>query len=61
MGIWPTEKSLQMWIKYHWKPKGSIELHLGSNGLFTMVFANIEDKDRVFEGGSTSMLQQVPI
>lgn len=29
MGVWPTEKALQTWIKYHWKPKGSIDLHLG--------------------------------
>ena len=51
MGLWPTEKALQAWIRYHWKPKGSIDLHLGSKGFFTVVFANIEDKDRVFEGG----------
>lgn len=51
MGLWPTEKDLQLWIKYHWKPKGSIDLHLGSKGFFTMILANIEDKDRVFEGG----------
>jgi len=29
MGLWPTEKALQTWIKYLWKPKGSIDLHLG--------------------------------
>jgi len=51
MGLWPTKKALQTWIKYHWKPKGSINLHLGSKGFFTVVFTNIEDKDRVFEGG----------
>ena len=52
MGLWPTEKPLQTWIRYQWKPKGSIDLHLGSKGFFTVVFANIEDKDRVFEGGA---------
>jgi len=36
---------------YHWKPKGGIDLHLGSKGFFTVVFSNIEDKDRIFEGG----------
>eukprot|EP00253_Pinus_taeda_P031972 PITA_31972 len=51
MGLWPMEKALQLWIKYHWKPKGSIDLHLGSKGFFTVVFTNIEDKDRIFEGG----------
>jgi len=49
MGLWPTKKSLQMWIRYH--PKGSIDLHLGSKRFFTVVFANIEDSDRVFERG----------
>ena len=52
MGLWPTEKDLQTWIKYHWKPKGGIDLHLGSKGFLTVVFTNIEDKDRVFEGGA---------
>jgi len=51
MALWPTEKALQNWIKYHWKPKGSIDLHLGSKGFFTVVFMNIEDKDKFFEGG----------
>lgn len=51
MGFWPTKKALQTWIKYHRKPKGSISLHHGSKGFFTMVFTNIEDKDRIFEGG----------
>lgn len=51
MGIWPTEKALQAWIRNHWKPKGKIDLHLRSKGFFTVVFTNLEDKDRVFEGG----------
>lgn len=50
MGVWPTEKALHAWIKNHWKPTGDIDLHLGSKGFFTVVFANIEDKDRMFEG-----------
>eukprot|EP00253_Pinus_taeda_P016943 PITA_16943 len=51
MWVWPTEKALHAWIKNHWKPKGDIDLYLGSKGFFTIVFANIEDKDRMFEGG----------
>lgn len=51
MGLWPTKKVLQAWIKYHWKPKGGIFLHLGSKGFFIVVITNIEDKDKVFEGG----------
>ena len=51
IGIWLTEKALQAWIRNHWKPKGGINLHLGSKGFFTMVFTSLENKDRVFEGG----------
>lgn len=56
MGLWPNEKALQMWIRYGWKPKGNIDLHLGSKGFFSVDFANIEDKDRVFEGGPYFLL-----
>jgi hypothetical protein len=28
-----------------------VELHLGSKGFFTTIFMNLEDMDRVFEGG----------
>lgn len=52
MGIWPTGKALQAWIKNQWKPEGEINLHLGSKGFFMVVFKILEDKDRVFEGGS---------
>jgi hypothetical protein len=51
MGLWPTEKILRRWIKYHWKPSGEVDLHLGSKGFFTVVFINLEDRDKVFEGG----------
>jgi hypothetical protein len=51
MGLWPTKRTLCNWIKYHWKPNGEVELQLGSKGFFTTVFINMEDRDRVFEGG----------
>ena len=51
MGIWPTEKNLYTWIRNNWKPKGEINLHLGSKGFFIVVLTNLEDKDKVFEGG----------
>jgi hypothetical protein len=52
MGLWPTEKMLRNWIKYHWNPSGEVELHLGSKGFFTVVFMNLEDRDKIFEGGT---------
>ena len=52
MGLWPTKRALQAWMKNHWKPKGDIDLHLRSKCFFTKVVTNIEDKDQVFEGGS---------
>lgn len=51
MGLWPTERALCQWIKQHWRPKGDVKLHLGAKGFFTVVFSNLEDKDRVLDGG----------
>ena len=51
IGFWPMEKDLIWWINHHWKPKGGYELRLGAKGFFTVVFYNIEDKNRIFEGG----------
>jgi len=51
MGMWPTERALCQWIKQHWKPRGDVKLHLGAKGFFTVVFTNLEDKDRIFDGG----------
>ena len=45
------EKDLIWWINYHWKPKGGYELRLGAKGFFTVVFYNLEDKNRIFEVG----------
>jgi hypothetical protein len=30
MGLWPTERVLRSWIKFHWKQCGEVDLHLGS-------------------------------
>jgi hypothetical protein len=51
-GLWPTEKMLCNWIKYHWKSSGEVELHLGLKGFFIVVFMNLEERDKVFEGGA---------
>ena len=51
MGVWPMEKALYTWIKNTWKPKGELNIHLGSKGFLIMVFMNLEDKDKIFEGG----------
>ena len=52
MGIWPSERTLCHWIRQQWKPRGDVKLHLGAKGFFTVVFSNLEDKDRIFWGGS---------
>jgi hypothetical protein len=52
MGLWPTERTLHNWIKYQWKPSGEVELHLGSKVFFASVFMNLENIDKVFEGGA---------
>eukprot|EP00253_Pinus_taeda_P004972 PITA_04972 len=51
IGYWPTEKELNRWIHQRWRPKGHIDLKLGVKGFFTAIFANLEDKERVFEEG----------
>jgi hypothetical protein len=51
IGLWPIERMLCNWIKYQWKPSGEVDLHLGSKGFFTTVFMNLEDRDKIFEGG----------
>jgi hypothetical protein len=48
MGLWPSEKALVWWIKTHWKPKGDLELKLGSKGLFIVIFNQTEDRKRIF-------------
>jgi hypothetical protein len=51
MVLWPIERTLCNWIKYQWKPSGEVDLHLGSKGLFTIVFMNLKDRHNIFEGG----------
>ena len=48
----PLKKNYKHRLNIIGNQKGSIDLHLGSKGFFTVVFSNIEDKDRVFEGGT---------
>jgi hypothetical protein len=51
IGIWPSEKELMKWIQTKWQPKGHIDLKLGAKGFFTVIFSNLQDKERIFEGG----------
>ena len=51
MGIWLLEKALYTWIKYNWKPKGELNILLGSKGFFIVVFTDMEDRYKIFEGG----------
>jgi hypothetical protein len=49
LGLWPSERYLARWIKTWWTPKGDYELQLSSKCFFTVIFYNLEDKDRIFE------------
>jgi hypothetical protein len=51
LGLWPSEHDLVKWIQYWWKPKGHYDLQLGSKGFFTIIFHNLEDRNRIFDGG----------
>lgn len=50
--FWPTKKALHGWIASKWKPKGQVTLQLGPKGFFIAIFNCLEDKTRIFEGGS---------
>jgi hypothetical protein len=52
LGLWPSEKDLVKWIQHWWKPKGHYDLQLGSKGFFTIILHNLEDRNKIFEGGS---------
>jgi hypothetical protein len=54
LGLWPSKRDLSRWIKNWWNPKGEYDLQLNSKGFFTIIFYNLEDKDRVFENGPYS-------
>ena len=52
LGLWPTERDLNKWIKHWWNPKGDYEVQLSSKGFFTIIMYNPEDIDMIFENGS---------
>jgi hypothetical protein len=51
LGLWPSERELIKWIQYWWQPKGHYDLQLGSKGFFTIILHNLEDRNRIFDGG----------
>jgi hypothetical protein len=51
LGLWPSERDLIKWIQHWWKPKGHYDLQLGSKGFFTIILHNLEDRNRIFDGG----------
>jgi hypothetical protein len=59
LGLWPSEKDLVKWIQHWWKPKGHYDLQLGSKGFFTIILHNLEDINKIFEGGHTFTIRQV--
>jgi hypothetical protein len=52
LGLWPSERDLVKWIQYWWKPKGHYDLQLGSKGFFTIIFHNLEDRNRSLRWGA---------
>jgi len=51
IGLWPSEKVLEGWIKATWKPQGHYDLQLGAKGFFTIIFDNEVDWVRIFDTG----------
>lgn len=51
MGICPSKRALMGWVSSRWKTKGQVDLKLGSKGVFTAIFANLADINKVFHEG----------
>jgi len=51
LGLWLLEKELVKWIHQWRKPKGHFDLQLGFKGFFTIILHNLEDINRIFDGG----------
>lgn len=49
ISIWPMEKTLGSWINTYSKPRGGFDLRFGAKGFFTIMFYNVEDKNKVFD------------
>ena len=51
VGMQPLEKSLVWLNNSSLNPKGHYDLQLGSKGLFTNSFLNLEDRNKILDGG----------
>lgn len=52
VGIWLSQKDMAKWIQQRWKPKEHIDLKLEAKGFLTVIFSNLEDRERIFEEGT---------
>jgi len=48
IGLWPSKRDLNKWIKYWWNPKSDYEVQLSSKGFFTIILYNPEDIDHPY-------------
>ena len=51
IGLWLNKKALVSWINTKWRLKGHYTLQLGSKGFFIVIFDNLEDWEKIFDGG----------
>lgn len=49
--VWPSKRDLTKWIQQKWQLQGHIELKLGAQGFFTVIFFNLKDREKVFYSG----------
>ena len=52
-GIWPSPKSMDIWISINWMPLivGELQHCFCGKGFYTFLFENKEDKDLIFRSG----------
>ena len=51
LGIHIPLSTLEAWIQHTWQIEGDMEIMLAENSYFMVIFSNMADRNRVFEGG----------
>ena len=47
---------LESWAHRNWNPEGDMEILLAANNYFMVIFSNMTDRNKVFEGVHTSLI-----
>ena len=51
LDLWLSLLVLELWAYRIWNPEGDMEILLAANNYFMVIFSNMIDRNKVFEGG----------